>query len=306
MTTGPSLGTLAVVTDATDSSATIIPTRVLVFGMGRTDGTVHASDVYPVAAACGQTTDQVRSCLRRLVRDGVFTRRGEGRDAVYEATDSGRAMWSGSLDRHRLAYTQDRAGRGWDRRWHLTGFAVPESRRPARDRFRDRLLELGGAPVQSGLYVSANPWDDEVRAAAALEGLDDLVTTATTDDLDVGGERDPMVLAARLWEIDDVADRYERFVSDYEDVPDALAEMRDRKQRLTDPEFTAGALAAVVDFQSCFHVDPLLPPELLPRPWPGRTARDLLAEIRKLGVLSREQHERPVLFHEFDEVLDRL
>ena len=53
--------------------------------------------------------------------------------------------------------------------------------------------------------------------------------------------------------------------------------------------------AAVVDFQSCFHVDPLLPPELLPRPWPGRAARELLAEIRKLGVLSREQHDRPVL-----------
>jgi phenylacetic acid degradation operon negative regulatory protein len=215
-------------------------------------------------------------------------------------------MWSGSLDRHRLAYAQDRAGRGWDRRWHLAGFAVPESRRPARDRFRDRLLELGGASIQSGLYVSANPWNDEVHAAAGLQGLDQLVTTATTDDLDIGGERDPRALAARLWDIVDVAERYERFVSAYEEVPAALARMRDRKERLTDAEFMAGALAAVVDFQSCFQVDPLLPPELLPRPWPGRVARGLLAEIRKLGVLSREQHDRPVLFHEFDEVLDRL
>jgi phenylacetic acid degradation operon negative regulatory protein len=292
--------------DTTDPSTTIIPTRVLVFGMGRTDGTVHAADVYPVAEACGQTPEQVRSCLRRLVGDGVFTRDGEGRDAIYQATDSGRAMWAGSLDRHRLAYAQDRAGRGWDRRWHLAGFAVPESRRPARARFRDQLLALGGAAIQSGLYVSANPWEDDVRAAAEQQEVADLVITAITDDLDVGGERDPRILAQRLWELDGVADRYEHFLSHYAEVPAALAAMRDRQERLTDAEFMAGALAAVVDFQSCFHIDPLLPPELLPRPWPGRAARELLAEIRKLGVLSRKQHDRPVLFHEFDEVLDHL
>jgi phenylacetic acid degradation operon negative regulatory protein len=292
--------------DTTDPSTTIIPTRVLVFGMGRTDGTVHAADVYPVAEACGQTPEQVRSCLRRLVGDGVFTRDGEGRAAVYRATESGRAMWSGSLDRHRLAYAQDRAGRGWDRRWHLAGFAVPESRRPARARLRDQLLALGGAAIQSGLYVSANPWDDGVRAAAEQHGVADLLVTATTDDLDVGGERDPRVLAARLWDLDGVAGRYERFVNRYADVPAALSAMRERKERLTDADFMAGALAAVVDFQSCFHLDPLLPPELLPRPWPGRAARELLAEIRKLGVLSREQHDRPVLFHEFDEALEHL
>jgi phenylacetic acid degradation operon negative regulatory protein len=294
------------VASTNDPNATIIPTRILVFGMGRPDGTVHAAEVYPVAEACGQTHEQVRSCLRRLVSDGVFTRRGEGRNAVYEATEAGRAMWSGSLDRHRLAWGQDRAGRGWDRRWHLVGFAVPESRRPARDGFRDHLLQLGGAPIQSGLYVSANPWDEEVRAAADRRHLADLVTTATTDTLDVGGERDPKALAGRLWDIDGVAARYERFVADYADVPDALARMRERRERLTDAEFMAGALAAVVDFQSCFQLDPLLPPELLPRPWPGRAARELLAEIRKLGVLSRDQHDRPVLFHEFDEVLDSL
>lgn len=300
------MGTLTVVTETTESSATTVPTRVLVFGMGRSDGTVHATDVYPVAEACGQTPEQVRSCLRRLVAEGVFTRQGEGRKAVYQATETGRAMWEGSLDRHRLAYEQDRAGRGWDRRWHLAGFAVPESHRSARDRFRDRLRGLGGAAVQSGLYVSANPWEEEVRAAASTDDLGTQVTTATTDDLDIGGERDPKALAARLWDLDAVAERYERFGRDYADVPAALAEMRKRRERLTDAEFMAGALAAVVDFQSCFHRDPLLPPELLPRPWPGRAARELLAEIRKLGVLSREQHDRPVLFHEFDEVLDRL
>jgi hypothetical protein len=28
--------------------------------------------------------------------------------------------------------------------------------------------------------------------------------------------------------------------------------------------------------------------------------------VRKLGVFAREHHDRPVLFHQFDEVLDDL
>lgn len=293
-------------TDTTARAATTVPTRVLVFGMGRADGTVHASDVYAVAEACGQTREQVRSCLRRLVAEGAFTRQGEGRDAVYTATEAGRAIWLAALDRHRLAYTQDRQGRGWDRRWRLVGFAVPESQRKARDRLRDRLVDLGGAAVQSGLYVSPNPWHDDARAAANHYGLDTAVTLATTDDLEIGGERDPRSLAHRLWDLDTVAARYEDFVTRYQDVPAGLAEMRRRKERLSDADFLAGALSVIVDFQTCFRSDPLLPPELLPRPWPGRAARELLAEVRRLGVLSREQHDRPVLFQELDQVLDHL
>ena len=40
-------------------------------GVARRDGTIRADDVYRVAEASGQTAEQVRSCLRRLMRDGL-------------------------------------------------------------------------------------------------------------------------------------------------------------------------------------------------------------------------------------------
>jgi phenylacetic acid degradation operon negative regulatory protein len=294
------------VAETTGWDPTGIPTRVLVFGMARPDGSVRAGELYPVAEAAGQSTEQVRSCLRRLVGEGLFTRDGEGRDAVFRLTERGMATWAGHLDRHRLAYAQDQAGRGWDRRWHLVGFAVPEARRDDRDELRDWLRQLGGAPIQGGLYVSAHPWEKEVRDEAHRLGIADAITLATTDELEVGGEGDPRALAARLWDLQAVARRYERFLDRYGGVPDALEAMRARRERLTDAEFLAGALATVVDFQTCVQRDPLLPPELLPRPWPGRAARQLLARVRRLGILSREHHDRPALFHQFDEVLDAL
>src|SRR5512141_2790316 len=81
-----------------------IPTRVLVLGMAHHNGTIVASELYLVAQACGQTADQVRSCLRRIVAEGLFTRTGEGRGAEFHATEAGMRSLGATLERTRLAY----------------------------------------------------------------------------------------------------------------------------------------------------------------------------------------------------------
>ncbi len=53
-----------------------IPTRLLVFGMLDEHGSVASADLAPVTAACGGGAEQLRSCLRRLVAEGVFERAG--------------------------------------------------------------------------------------------------------------------------------------------------------------------------------------------------------------------------------------
>jgi phenylacetic acid degradation operon negative regulatory protein len=284
--------------------AAAVPTRVLVLGMLREDGTIDAGELLPVAEACGQSPEQLRSCLRRLVAEGLLVRSGSGQAARYEATPAGMTAMGTTVERTRLAYAQDAAGRGWDRRWRLVAFAVPETRRSARDSFRDRLVALGGAAVQGGLYVSPHPWHKDVRAEAERAGVDDLISLASADDLEVGGERDPRELARRLWPVDDLASRYHTFATTWSFVPQMLTAMRARKERLPDSAFLPGALAMAVAFQNVFERDPLLPPELLPRPWPGRTARELLVRSRRLALALREAHGRPALFHLFDETLE--
>src|ERR671910_2283975 len=128
-----------------------LPTRMLVLGLARHDGSIPASDAFPVADACGRSPEQVRSCLRRLVTEGLFTRDGQGRRAVYRATETGLAVLGADTARTRLAYAQDTAGRVWDRRWHLVAFAVPEARRGAPDAPRDHPGRLGGAAGHNGL-----------------------------------------------------------------------------------------------------------------------------------------------------------
>ncbi len=280
-----------------------IPTRLLVLGMAHRDGTIHSDELYEVIEPCGVTVDQLRSQLRRLVTEGLFTRDGEGRDATYHATPSGMAALTSTMQRHRLAFAQDAAGRGWDRRWRMVAFAIPESRRADRDAFRDRLLQLGAAPVQNGLYVAPHRWDAEANEAIERLGIGEYTTVATTDDLEIGGERDPRRLAARLWPLDEIAARYRDFIATYRDVPETLEGMRRRGERISERDFLPGVLHIAIRFNECFDHDPLLPPELLPRPWPGREAREVLARCRRLGVLAREDKKGPALFQVFDDVI---
>jgi phenylacetic acid degradation operon negative regulatory protein len=293
---------MAVVGDTTVA----IPTRVLVLGMAHENGTILNEELQPVAQACGLTPDQVRSCLRRLVSEGLFVRNGNGQATRYEATEAGMAALGTAVERTRLAYVQDAAGRGWDRQWRLVAFAVPEKDRAARDAFRDHLIDLGGAAVQGGLYVSPHPWHKDVKAEAERLGIEDAVTLATTDDLEVGGEHDPRKLAALLWPTTELANAYERFNARYHHIPDLLVEMRTKRQHLPDSAFLPAALAMTVAYDECAGADPLLPPELLPRPWPGRTARELLMSSRRLALALRKGQGRPALFRWFDEAIETI
>lgn len=284
-------------------TASEIPTRVLVLGLVRHDGTLVAGDLQPVAEACGQTPEQVRSCLRRLVTEGLFERVAGGREATYRATTIGIDAMSASMERTRLAFNMDAAGRGWDRRWHLVAFAIPEAKRASRDAFRDQLLDLGGAAIQNGLYVSPREWSEQARLLAVRLDVLDHVTFTSTDELEIGGVSDPRLIAERLWPVEQLGDRYRAFIEEFAPVPGLLEQRRRDRERLTEAEFLPGSLAFGIAFQECFNEDPLLPPELLPRPWPGRQARELMITCRRLGVLLREEHDKPKLFAPWDDLL---
>jgi phenylacetic acid degradation operon negative regulatory protein len=302
-TTGDHATEVAVLDPISDGD---LPTRMLVFGVARHDGTIPATDAFAVADACRRSPEQVRSCLRRLVGEGLFVREGVGQRAVYRPTDAGLRALSAMGDRAVRAHAQDAASDAWDGRWHLVAFAVPEARRTARDALRDHLGALGGAPVHNGLYVSPHAWHKDVAAIATDLGVADHVTLASTDELIVGGESDPPAIAAALWPLAGLAERYQAFIDRWSAVDARLAEMQRRHERLPDTAFLPGALAMALAYRGCLQADPLLPAELLPRPWPGREARDLLVRSRRLALRIRADGGRPALFATFHDLVDSL
>jgi len=283
-----------------------IPTRTLVLGMAHDDGTLLAEEIYPVAEACGQTAEQVRSCLRRLVAEKLFVRSGTGRAARFQATDDGRSALANTTQRTRLAWTQDVAGRGWDGNWRVVTCDTARVRSALRTALRERFHDLGAAALQPDTFVSPHPWHESARDAAHRLGVTDGITLMTATDLDIDGVRNPVEIARRLWPVDDLAARYQQFVEQYGWVPDALANMRSRHEWLADSEFLPGAMSMAIAFAQSFNDDPLLPPELLPRPWPGRAARDLIVRSRRGALALRQASGRPALFRLFDDTVDNV
>ncbi|WP_154791609.1 PaaX family transcriptional regulator C-terminal domain-containing protein [Nocardia aurantiaca] len=239
--------------------------------MVREDATIDAGELYDVAATLGMSDQQVRLCIKRLVAEGRFTHEGRGRKAVLRATDDTRGTIEPDLEYLRFAFAQDRGEVRWDGVWHLAAFAVPETNRQARDAMRETIVYHGGAPIQGGLYVSPHAWEDRIRSAAHTLGIDGQLTTLATTELSVGGITGGRELATRLWPLDRIAAGHERLL--------AAAEHAIRALRVADPtEQLSLAIALATEFERVVTPDPLLPPELLPRPWIGVRARAAVAE----------------------------
>ncbi|MCX4546999.1 PaaX family transcriptional regulator C-terminal domain-containing protein [Streptomyces sp. NBC_01565] len=251
-----------------------IGTRTLVFALVREDGTVDAGELYAVAGALGMTDQQVRLCLKRLVAERRFSQEGRGRKALLHATADPAGVVAPEVEYVRHAYRQDQGHAPWDGTWHLFAFAIPETARQARDTLRDTLLHLGAAPLQGGLYVSANAIGDMVDAHARHLGVLPSLTRLTTRDLRVGEEDEATRLAALLWPLQTIAERYEELGA----LASARLSRLSAPQPPTRPERLTYAIELAAAFTSAMEPDPLLPPELLPQPWPGTRARALAAQ----------------------------
>ncbi|MEV8535525.1 PaaX family transcriptional regulator C-terminal domain-containing protein [Streptomyces sp. NPDC051211] len=275
-----------------------IPTRMLVHALIREDGTVCAEELYSVANTLGMSDQQVRLCIKRLVADGRFTHQGRGRKAQLHATAETTRALAPNAEFLRHAFQQDAGLAPWDGVWHVAAFAVPESARTARDALRETLVHLGGAPLQGGLYVCANAWEPYVEEAAQRLGAHGALTLLTTTDLRRGDSREPAGLARELWPLQEIADRYHRL--------GRIA--RPRLARLTGPAgLSPSALLTIAvelaaELTRAMEPDPLLPPQLLPRPWPGAEARELVARCWA-ALHERDGGEaRPALFRLYADI----
>lgn len=275
-----------------------VPTRMLVHALIREDGTVGADELYAVANGLGMSDQQVRLCVKRLVAEGRFTREGRGRKAELRATEDTTRALAPNADFLRHAFHQDAGNAPWDGVWHLAAFAVPESARTARDSLRETLVHLGGAAIQGGLYVCANAWEPYVEEAAHRLGAHGALTLLTTTDLRRGDVQEPAELARLLWPLQEIADRYHRL--------NRLA--RPRLARLTGPDalppsaLLTIAVELAAELTRAMEPDPLLPPQLLPQPWPGTRARQLIARCWA-ALHEREDGEaHPALFRHYADI----
>ncbi|HKF16379.1 MAG TPA: PaaX family transcriptional regulator C-terminal domain-containing protein [Candidatus Dormibacteraeota bacterium] len=221
-----------------------------------------------LASELGVTANALRSALSRMTREGWLAARRNGGTPRYRLSPRGRDLIEEGI---RRIYGRHRAG--WDGRWLLVSYSLPEPRRGQRDRLRQGLTFLGLGSLGNGLFISPHDLRPQVDELIRRYGVEREVTVHHGT---LEWPADPAQVVARAWDLDKVADLYTQFL---ERTGPALAEA----EALDDREAFRRRFLLTHEFRRFPFSDPDLPDALLPRGWVGTTAKArFLAYNRKL------------------------
>lgn len=236
---------------------------------------VPLADIYDTANLAGLADQPVRLAIRRLISSGDITQHGRGRAGTVALTNEGRQRLQRDRQSLALAFAQDSGDAPWDGRWRMIAVNVPERERTVRDALRRELYDLGAVAIATALYVSPHNLIDALSIDACP-----YLSTATTDDLDIQGTSDPLMIAEALWPRRDILTAY-TLIDDIlrEDAADTSTPDVVRQLRLADA------------LERALRDDPLIPPELRGENWAPTVSR--AAWARRWNTL-HEGSESPI------------
>lgn len=227
-------------------------------------GAVWTSTIIDGLATLGVNERNARQAAARLGDDGWLRAERVGRLTRWHLTERAERLLAEGTDR----IYGFRAGlEAWDGTWLVVLTSIPEDERGKRHQLRTQLGFAGFGFLGAGIAVSPHVERESIANQVLRElGLDASAVTfiARTGTLVPDAE-----LLERAWDLDELAQRYRRFVDEF-GHPAASDD--------------AGAFAAVVELVHEWRRfpfdDPEIPVELLPADWPGSSARACFDDLR--------------------------
>ena len=215
----------------------------------------------------------VRAAVSRIARQGWLRTRRVGRRAFYSLTPQG--AWRVEQGVRRV---YQREPEPWDGRWRVLTYAIPEGRRPARDRLRRELTWLGLGPLSRSTWITPHNLTALLTELVAAHGVDGHVAIFEATHLGPAPDR---ALVGRCWDLDAIAARYRTFIGTTRRRAAALRR-RLRTHAISDAACFAEKILLVHAYRKFLFVDPGLPILLLPPDWPGRDAARLFREVYQM------------------------
>jgi len=226
-------------------------------------GEIGVTGLIRLMAPLGFTPRAVRAAVARMARQGWLRTRRAGRRAFYSLTPKGAWRVEEGVRRvYRLAPEP------WNGRWRLLTYAIPEGRRPIRDRLRRELIWLGLGPLSRSTWVTPRDLGTQLSELARAHGLDGNVAIFEAALLGPGHDQ---ALVRRCWDLQAIAARYRAFTA----VTRRRAvtfRLRLRRRTISDAACFAEKIRLVHEYRKFLFIVPGLPDALLPEDWPGREA----------------------------------
>jgi len=211
----------------------------------------------------------LRSAVSRMTSEDWLLADRRSSRSRYRLTRRGRGLIDAGI---RRIYGPEEMG--WNGRWLLVSYSLPESRRNQRDRLRSGLSFLGFGSLGNGIFVSPRDLRQEVLSLVRTHGVG---REATVHFGEVDWPESPGAIVKRAWDLSLLQRRY----AAYEEANRvALTEVRafQRAGRLEPREAFRRRFALTHQHRHLLFGDPDLPAELLPKRWIGHAAKRIFRE----------------------------
>jgi phenylacetic acid degradation operon negative regulatory protein len=239
-------------------------------------GAVALGSLIELAAPFGLNERLVRTAAARLAKDGWLEGRRAGKLSEYHLSHDGRERFAEATKR---IYSEPHSD--WSGRW--TVIVLPPMRAAERKQLKDELTWRGFGALSSNVF--AHPELDS-HAVTALRRPSAAISKLIIFDAALAGDDAPQRLVSLGWDLEDLGLRYQRFVTHFERVLEALHGARS----LDHPACFIVRTLLIHEYRRLHLRDPQLPARLLRANWPGAKAAALCREIYARVFAASELH----------------
>lgn len=220
----------------------------------------------------------VRTSVYRLVQESWLQAEKVGRRSYYSLTGAGLRRFE-----HAFQHVYSLDTEEWSGSWCLVYLnqLSPETRQ----KVREELKWLSFGSMAPGLME--HPWFTRGELLPLLEeweALDDTIVMETIP-MEQKSSEALRLQVRESWNLDELAGRYRRFLSQF--LP--MWQHLQSKDILTPKECLTLRILLIHEYRKILLRDPLLPAELLPGDWEGRSAKQLCRNLyHKIYVRAEE------------------
>jgi len=157
---------------------------------------------------------------------------------------------------------------GWDGKWRVVFFDIPEAQRKTRDDLRSELKKLGFGLWQRSAWITPFDIAKELNSYLREQNLSTVVQIVVGERF---GELSDQDFAAKVWPLKEINEKYEHLLN--------IWEKEVGKESIAEERLEAAATLHR-RYLDVLAVDPQLPSELLPGGWVGDDAKKLFKKLK--------------------------
>jgi phenylacetic acid degradation operon negative regulatory protein len=228
-------------------------------------GTVTLGSLIALAQPFGLNERLVRTAAARLAKEGWLEARRAGKLSEYHLSDDGRERFAEATKR---IYSEP--GSPWSGRW--TVIVLPPMRAAEKKELKDELTWRGFGELTTNVFAHPELDTQSLNPPGRAAGL---LSKVIVFDANLADDKAPQRLVRLGWDLEDLALRYQRFVTRFERV---LVSLEDARGADDEACFIVRTLL-IHEYRRLHLRDPLLPARLLRANWPGARAAALCRDI---------------------------